>query len=118
MALRRPLCRPAASSCCSCSCRSHHLLPHRAALPSPPGFLPQFPCPLLLRLSLYFRRSTINLSVRLLCLVLDRKSTRLNSSHSQISYAVFCLKKKNHHHTHLLSYRAETDDAIVVKILQ
>src|SRR2546430_13280985 len=33
----------------------------------------------------------------------DRKSTRLNSSHSQISYAVFCLKKKkknkNHKHT-------------------
>src|SRR2546430_7729693 len=27
---------------------------------------------------------------------LDRKSTRLNSSHSQISYAVFCLKKKKH----------------------
>src|SRR2546427_6327781 len=26
--------------------------------------------------------------------VTDRKSTRLNSSHSQISYAVFCLKKK------------------------
>src|SRR2546430_16673084 len=26
---------------------------------------------------------------------LDRKSTRLNSSHSQISYAVFCLKKKS-----------------------
>src|SRR2546430_9185322 len=26
---------------------------------------------------------------------LDRKSTRLNSSHSQISYAVFCLKKKD-----------------------
>src|SRR5438309_3260656 len=26
---------------------------------------------------------------------LDRKSTRLNSSHSSISYAVFCLKKKN-----------------------
>src|SRR5688572_31308564 len=25
----------------------------------------------------------------------DRKSTRLNSSHSQISYAAFCLKKKN-----------------------
>src|SRR5688572_31701554 len=31
----------------------------------------------------------------------DRKSTRLNSSHSQISYAVFCLKKKNDlHHPH------------------
>src|SRR2546428_3363977 len=27
----------------------------------------------------------------------DRKSTRLNSSHSQISYAVFCLKKKKHY---------------------
>src|SRR5689334_24200809 len=27
----------------------------------------------------------------------DRKSTRLNSSHSSISYAVFCLKKKNKH---------------------
>src|SRR2546430_8849278 len=26
----------------------------------------------------------------------DRKSTRLNSSHSQISYAVFCLKKKSY----------------------
>src|SRR5688572_31277192 len=28
------------------------------------------------------------------CHLVDRKSTRLNSSHSQISYAVFCLKKK------------------------
>src|SRR2546430_7240348 len=36
----------------------------------------------------------------------DRKSTRLNSSHSQISYAVFCLKKKKetqqkHNHGHM-----------------
>src|SRR3712207_8790071 len=30
-------------------------------------------------------------------LVADRKSTRLNSSHANISYAVFCLKKKNTH---------------------
>src|SRR2546430_11740174 len=30
----------------------------------------------------------------------DRKSTRLNSSHSQISYAVFCLKKKKELHPH------------------
>src|SRR5256886_9063432 len=30
----------------------------------------------------------------------DRKSTRLNSSHSQISYAVFCLKKKNQKFPH------------------
>src|ERR1039457_7550156 len=28
----------------------------------------------------------------------DRKSTRLNSSHLVISYAVFCLKKRQHHH--------------------
>src|SRR2546427_5190449 len=37
--------------------------------------------------------------------LLDRKSTRLNSSHSQISYAVFCLKKKKklqQRHTHLI----------------
>src|SRR5256885_2728812 len=33
----------------------------------------------------------------------DRKSTRLNSSHLVISYAVFCLKKKKHTHLHLLS---------------
>src|SRR2546430_3631368 len=32
----------------------------------------------------------------------DRKSTRLNSSHSQISYAVFCLKKKKKQRTHRL----------------
>src|SRR3712207_7517760 len=30
---------------------------------------------------------------------LDRKSTRLNSSHANISYAVFCLKKKKNHTT-------------------
>src|SRR2546430_13534203 len=32
----------------------------------------------------------------------DRKSTRLNSSHSQISYAVFCLKQKNY--TYFITY--------------
>src|SRR3954466_16434141 len=31
---------------------------------------------------------------------LDRKSTRLNSSHTIISYAVFCFKKKNYVHAH------------------
>src|SRR2546430_13702438 len=31
----------------------------------------------------------------IIAITLDRKSTRLNSSHSQISYAVFCLNKKN-----------------------
>src|SRR5690606_42044228 len=32
----------------------------------------------------------------------DRKSTRLNSSHVKISYAVFCLKKKNWHRSELM----------------
>src|SRR2546430_6753435 len=33
--------------------------------------------------------------------IADRKSTRLNSSHSQISYAVFCLKKKKNTVAHI-----------------
>src|SRR3712207_8721967 len=33
------------------------------------------------------------------CDAVDRKSTRLNSSHANISYAVFCLKKKKNQHT-------------------
>src|SRR2546427_2955079 len=45
-----------------------------------------------------------NLAKRRSVDVTDRKSTRLNSSHSQISYAVFCLKKKKQQsltlHTH------------------
>src|SRR2546430_8208030 len=41
----------------------------------------------------------------------DRKSTRLNSSHSQISYAVFCLKKKkNNHYTTPLTNHTTTPD--------
>src|SRR5256886_10775583 len=36
----------------------------------------------------------------------DRKSTRLNSSHSQISYAVFCLKKKKIHDQLLVSWQS------------
>src|SRR2546430_7071710 len=35
----------------------------------------------------------------------DRKSTRLNSSHSQISYAVFCFKKKKKHNQAVQSQR-------------
>src|SRR3712207_8231514 len=38
----------------------------------------------------------------------DRKSTRLNSSHANISYAVFCLKKKNTLHTLSLSLAMST----------
>src|SRR2546430_12670980 len=41
-------------------------------------------------------------------LLRDRKSTRLNSSHSQISYAVFCLKKKNTY-SHLTIYTRDRD---------
>src|SRR3712207_7372922 len=42
--------------------------------------------------------------VRPRLLRVDRKSTRLNSSHANISYAVFCLKKKKiHTHTHCLT---------------
>src|SRR3712207_7257196 len=36
------------------------------------------------------------------CEFLDRKSTRLNSSHANISYAVFCLKKKKTNNTHTI----------------
>src|SRR2546430_12172794 len=45
--------------------------------------------------------------------VQDRKSTRLNSSHSQISYAVFCLKKKNIHT--LLRLRRSAANAILLR---
>src|SRR2546429_6884065 len=38
----------------------------------------------------------------------DRKSTRLNSSHGYISYAVFCLKKKKKDHPHCRDARKHT----------
>src|SRR5688572_32109761 len=40
----------------------------------------------------------------------DRKSTRLNSSHSQISYAVFCLKKKKHKYKHHIRQHSSITD--------
>src|SRR5204863_7509736 len=43
------------------------------------------------------------------CLAQDRKSTRLNSSHVESSYAVFCLKKKK---------RASTDNRSQIRVLQ
>src|SRR5256885_5435944 len=42
---------------------------------------------------------------RFLCFFPDRKSTRLNSSHLVISYAVFCLKKKKQHEIHIADGR-------------
>src|SRR2546430_11189647 len=44
----------------------------------------------------------------------DRKSTRLNSSHSQISYAVFCLKKKIHNY--VLCNRGNTINSTTITI--
>src|SRR5437870_7553740 len=41
--------------------------------------------------------------------LLDRKSTRLNSSHVAISYAVFCLKKKKKTTQHLANYKYNTN---------
>src|SRR2546427_8025291 len=59
-----------------------------------------------------------NINVRLIR-PLDRKSTRLNSSHSQISYAVFCLKKKKetsintHHRLHIsMELRRTTENML------
>src|SRR2546426_5133907 len=42
-----------------------------------------------------------NQAVEVVCRSLDRKSTRLNSSHLVISYAVFCLKKKKNNTNHM-----------------
>src|SRR3712207_7251729 len=64
----------------------------RGALPRSAAALLDGGC--LCRLTVYFYY---------LC-VLDRKSTRLNSSHANISYAVFCLKKKNKHISHFFTY--------------
>src|SRR2546430_12017212 len=55
------------------------LLPHRVVLPEGRGS---------------DAVALLNLEPLAELLLRDRKSTRLNSSHSQISYAVFCLKKK------------------------
>src|SRR2546427_6217293 len=46
------------------------------------------------RLSIARRVDSSGIALKTRRFTLDRKSTRLNSSHSQISYAVFCLKKK------------------------
>src|SRR5690554_3863219 len=46
------------------------------------------------RMSVFAWVSIIDVTLKLLIVFIDRKSTRLNSSHVRISYAVFCLKKK------------------------
>src|SRR2546427_2924941 len=64
--------------------RGAHAVAVELELEQPPGFRERrLPC---------LRQH--RLGVRVVRAAEDRKSTRLNSSHSQISYAVFCLKKK------------------------
>src|SRR2546430_6416651 len=46
----------------------------------------------------------------------DRKSTRLNSSHSQITYAVFCFKKKRYHVAIAADYEVNSATVYVVTI--
>src|SRR5258705_6168846 len=53
----------------------------------------------------HIRIRTIQWYSNILLQTRDRKSTRLNSSHLGISYAVFCLKKKNREHQHQNSGR-------------
>src|SRR2546430_7450387 len=83
------------------------LFPYTTLFRSPPP-APQprsvfFECPCC-RATCSVERTSVKVSTTSAVLLLrlmpptDRKSTRLNSSHSQISYAVFCLKKKNSDH--------------------
>src|SRR3712207_7335536 len=65
--------------------RAEHRAAQRAFIVANPGAIPD-------------ARLRIIWESRLL-LAEDRKSTRLNSSHANISYAVFCLKKKTHNKT-------------------
>src|SRR5690348_18114510 len=55
----------------------------------------RFPSPPLLPADAYGRARVRMLAEHVNSGIQDRKSTRLNSSHPSISYAVFCLKKKN-----------------------
>src|SRR2546422_8577839 len=55
-----------------------------------------------------FNRAQVSKVVRADCVPeRDRKSTRLNSSHGYISYAVFCLKKKKQENLHLECFSHE-----------
>src|SRR5690554_7620595 len=60
---------------------------------------------------------TIGLSPGVESLRRDRKSTRLNSSHVRISYAVFCLKKKKNTHIRYLYVDVNHCSAFVPRLL-
>src|SRR6266436_8616986 len=46
--------------------------------------------------------------------IVDRKSTRLNSSHGYISYAVFCLKKKKKKHKVIVKIKKEVENKLTI----
>src|SRR5256886_5653179 len=94
----------------------------RAAIPADRNYSIEEAVPLMQKVKFAKFDETVELALRLgvdpkhadqmvrgtVVLPQDRKSTRLNSSHSQISYAVFCLKKKNtqRHNSHAARDRA------------
>src|SRR2546427_1429867 len=93
------------------------LFPYTTLFRSEQSLMPQIPPDTCSKLS---GEQFFNLANQIM--ELDRKSTRLNSSHSQISYAVFCLKKKkktkqmtcckHKHHKADNSTRAQSIDAL------
>ena len=70
-----------------------------------PQVLPAFHVTLLNYIGLY---SLVALGL----VLIDRKSTRLNSSHGYISYAVFCLKKKNNNNKQQKTNKQKTNKTI------
>src|SRR5947209_17406827 len=70
----------------------HSSAPCLSSRPSPD-------CP---RLTACVGRSSLSAQRKRSTKLIDRKSTRLNSSHANISYAVFCLKKKNTKVQHII----------------
>src|SRR5256886_2810276 len=81
------------------SLRLHHVVHWRCAVLPPRPRDGRMPCDQVVISLSWDAARTIKMRFRKLNSILtDRKSTRLNSSHSQISYAVFCLKKKKKTH--------------------
>src|SRR5690606_39687929 len=72
-----------------------HLVYHRDIRSSQEDILGRQVFPEMLSLALVTKQRGCRYCVNM---DIDRKSTRLNSSHVKISYAVFCLKKKNRNH--------------------
>src|SRR5207248_9358168 len=110
VALLHPYDAAQARSICNCSVRGRIAYRSFFLTASPPteiytlslhDALPIFHAPMWMRSpSCSGTRAPVAISLPL-TKVPDRKSTRLNSSHRTISYAVFCLKKKNRHvHRH------------------